>query len=169
MPVADKITCHNFFVAGVLYKVTEHELFFLFVEQEWKGQIQLKFPGGCNKLQENPVETLAREIRGETGLSPVNADLIFKEEKISSNRQPFCRMFYLVNSYTGNILTQVRRMDEEEYDPELIGPPLWLKLEKSLADKIHPSHQIALMRALRHLLLRADSNLGHVIESSHII
>lgn len=58
------------------------------------------FPGGCMEANENENQTLAREIREETNLSVITAELFCRYHNEHSNED---EAYYLVTEFSGTV------------------------------------------------------------------
>lgn len=151
----------NYFTAGVIFQVVfqqeKFDLEFLLITQLFRGERQVKFPGGRANLGENPRQTLEREIRGETGIS-LEPDCILgeiTEPKLNYYRKVYDRHFFLIDYRLtkGEILKQLRPPGHPEFDKEIVRAPYWVPFEKLISGEVelHESH-MALFRNLMEKL-----------------
>lgn len=166
MDVSDAVKVTSHFCATVIPQVFEGIPHFLVIQYEEPGKegYQIKFPGGCNKKKESPMETLIGEIREEIfprvdgGISRRNVEwdsceLVRTFDKLERN-QPGAvhrQHFYVVQG----LKEPFRQVPVRDDDGTLLSQPFWMSINslKVDADKggLFYSHRQVMPDIIHHL------------------
>ena len=107
---------------------------------------QIKFPGGCNRVPDEPIElTLQREILEETYLAclPNNSKKIW-EKKVGEEHVKY-GFIIVANTCRGEL-----RKEFLDDNGDKMSPPRWERVSV-LKHDLFPGHQEPFMRALEYL------------------